>query len=87
VQSFKKIAILANTTLFILFGRGIDGTLSTSMFTIDVSNISSIAYIANYGALNNSTESSQQDNSGLSKGAIGGIAAGCVIVVSSSIYL
>lgn len=31
-----------------MFGRGLDGTLSPSLLTLDVSNVSNITYTANY---------------------------------------
>lgn len=59
------------------------------MLTIDVANASNIIYRSTYGDIVNNTttptETTETVNiasSGLSKGAVGGIAAGCVIIVS-----
>jgi hypothetical protein len=79
-----------------LFGKGLSGGFAdNAILTIDVSNPSNIRYTATYMANTNantntnSTGSTGSSNStviggpeGLSKGAIGGIAAGSVIGVS-----
>lgn len=85
---------MVNTTLFILFGRGLDGALNPSMLTIDVTSVSNITYTSIFAApgmipanstSNNNTagpDNSNVSSNGLSKGAIGGIAAGCTLGVS-----
>ncbi|KAG2236084.1 hypothetical protein INT48_006100 [Thamnidium elegans] len=85
---FSHSAVLVDTTLFILFGRGVDGALNPSLLTIDVASASNIIYTANYvsnSTDNNSNESSSNESNsngsgGLSKGAIGGIAAGAIVI-------
>ncbi|KAI9273451.1 hypothetical protein EDC94DRAFT_594918 [Helicostylum pulchrum] len=74
---FSHSAVLVDTTLFILFGRGIDGALTPSLITIDVSSASNILYTPNY-ASNGATNSNK--SGGLSKGAIGGITAGAIVI-------
>lgn len=84
------IAVLVNTTLFILFGKGLNGELNPSLLSIDVANVANISYTAIFNAPsgavapptnNNSTD--PQSSSGLSSGAIGGIVAGVVVAVST----
>ncbi|KAI9273474.1 hypothetical protein EDC94DRAFT_195963 [Helicostylum pulchrum] len=85
---FSHSAVLVDTTLFILFGRGVDGALNPSLLTINVADASNISYTANY--VSNSTDNNSNDSSsnkpdsnesgGLSKGAIGGIAAGAIVI-------
>ncbi|KAI8080979.1 hypothetical protein BDF21DRAFT_493291 [Thamnidium elegans] len=85
---FSHSAVLVDTTLFILFGRGVDGALNPSLLTIDVASASNIIYTANYvsnSTDNNSNESSSNESNsngsgGLSKGAVGGIAAGAIVI-------
>lgn len=90
---------MVDSTLFVLFGRGLDGSLNPSLLTLDVSNATSIAYVANYnpsagntnnsttfnGTSSNSTSSGEINgaSTGLSKGAVAGIAVGCVIIVNT----
>ncbi|KAG2230225.1 hypothetical protein BDF21DRAFT_490689 [Thamnidium elegans] len=85
---FSHSAVLVDSTLFILFGRGLDGTLNPSLLTIDVTSISNIVYTATYIAsaisntpnnTTNNTIPNSKESSGLSKGAIGGIAAGSIV--------
>lgn len=79
-----------DSTLFILFGRGLDGSLNPSLLTIDVTSASNIFYAATYivpttsNTTNNATNNTATDtkeSEGLSKGAIGGIAAGSIVAV------
>lgn len=78
------IAILVNTTLFILFGKGADGTLQQSMIAFDVANVSTITYSATFGAPSSSPSNSSGLSSGQNKGGIiGGIVAGVVVAVNS----
>jgi uncharacterized membrane-anchored protein len=92
------IAVLVDSTLFILFGKGLSGSFAeNAILTIDVSNPSSIRYSEIYKAnvnINNGTGNTYTNNStdgsneeGLSKGAIGGIAAGSVVGVGFCVYL
>lgn len=60
-----SIAVLINTTLYVLFGRNVD--------TVKVSGSE---------AKNNTNTETSSSTTGLSKGAIGGIAGGAAIVVS-----
>lgn len=39
---------MVDSTLFILFGRGIDGTFSSYLITIDVTSASNIVYTSSY---------------------------------------
>ncbi|CAO3688194.1 unnamed protein product [Rhizopus stolonifer] len=82
------IAVLVNTTLFIIFGRDINGSPSPNLLTFDVSDISNIQYISEYPL--DSTDSSNSTGSGsyagyaqssLTGGAKAGIAVGCVVGV------
>ncbi|GAA5806733.1 hypothetical protein MFLAVUS_000081 [Mucor flavus] len=82
---FSHSAVLVDNTLFILFGRGVDGTLNPSLITMNVANASNIFYTASY--VSNSTDNNLNDSSssrpksgGLSKGAIGGISAGAIVI-------
>lgn len=74
------VAILVNDTLVVLFGKGLDGTLQPSMLMVDVGNVTNLSYTATFGPANDNTE--QKPPTGLSKGAIGGIAAGVIILVT-----
>ncbi|KAI9273460.1 hypothetical protein EDC94DRAFT_580422 [Helicostylum pulchrum] len=56
---------------------GADGVLNPSLITLDVSSVSNILYAPNY-ASNAVTDSNKSD--GLSKGAIGGITAGAIVI-------
>ncbi|KAG2236993.1 hypothetical protein INT48_001760, partial [Thamnidium elegans] len=83
-HSGTNYSVLVDTTLFILFGRGVDGVLDPSLLTIDVANATNIFYTTTYAS--NKTTNSNEPNStnstqpgGLSKGAIGGIVAGSVV--------
>ncbi|KAI9273456.1 hypothetical protein EDC94DRAFT_676936 [Helicostylum pulchrum] len=83
---FSHSAVLVNSTLFILFGRGYTGDLSYSLLTIDVSDASNIiytdTYISNAAATTNTTTDTTQNSneSGeLSAGVIGGISAGSIV--------
>ncbi|GAA5806813.1 hypothetical protein MFLAVUS_000161 [Mucor flavus] len=58
---FSHSAVLVDTTLFILFGRGADGKLNPSLLTIDVGNASNILYTAIY--VSNTTSNSSDSNS------------------------
>lgn len=88
---FTHASVLVNTTLFILFGKGLNGDLNPSLLSIDIANVANISYTAIFNApsgavvppTNNNTTTSPSDpeSSGLSKGAIGGIAAGIVVAV------
>ncbi|KAI7895983.1 uncharacterized protein EV154DRAFT_598922 [Mucor mucedo] len=104
---FSHSALVVNSTLFILFGRGPEGNLIPSMLGINVANASNVTYTSIYNAnvpkdMNNTNITSDRhtddvdeafpkstpaespteiESNGLSKGAIGGIAAGCVILV------
>lgn len=76
--------------MFILFGKNLGGILSPSIVTIDVANVSNIFYTATLNL--NSTEAAPEvktntdpSSPGLSKGAIGGIAAGAAAVGVSTI--
>lgn len=76
--------------LFILFGRSDSGDLGFPLLTIDVSNVSNIVYTDTYVSTTNVTTNTTTDptinsteSGGLSKGAIGGIAAGAVVAVST----
>ncbi|GAA5805991.1 hypothetical protein HPULCUR_011518 [Helicostylum pulchrum] len=85
-------AVLVDTTLFILFGKGADGELTSSVITIDVSNVSDIFYTTSFvsnttddSSIPNSNDSNSNDynskeSDGLSKEAIGGIVAGSIVV-------
>ncbi|GAA5796963.1 hypothetical protein HPULCUR_002341 [Helicostylum pulchrum] len=61
---FSHSAVLVNTTLFILFGRGADGKLNPSLLTIDVANVSNILYTAIYApnTAGNSSDSNSNDS-------------------------
>ncbi|KAG2201994.1 hypothetical protein INT47_000533 [Mucor saturninus] len=104
---FSHSALVVNSTLFILFGRGPEGNLIPSMLGLNVSNVLNVTYTSIYNAnvpkdMNNTNITSDRHtddvdeafpkstpaespteikSDGLSKGAIGGIAAGCVILV------
>ncbi|CAO3618088.1 unnamed protein product [Mucor hiemalis] len=81
---FSHSSILVNTTLFILFGKGSDGTLQQSMIAFDVSNVSSIAYSATFGAPLNDSSTSNNNHAASSQnkgGIIGGVVAGAVVAV------
>ncbi|KAG2201998.1 hypothetical protein INT47_000537 [Mucor saturninus] len=58
---FTHSAVLVDSTLFVLFGRGIDGTFSPSLITIDVSDATNIAYKSSY-SLSNSTLNNATNN-------------------------
>ncbi|GAA5806747.1 hypothetical protein MFLAVUS_000095 [Mucor flavus] len=62
---FSHSAVLVDSTLFILFGRGVDGALNPSLLTIDVANATHIAYTANYASntTTNTTTNSNEPNS------------------------
>lgn len=93
---FCNIAVLVNNTLFFLFGKGLNGNNNPSMFTIDVTSVTNISYVSIFNAAtdavvpsNNNATNGTTDNTGpiykaagLSKGVVGGIAAGCVVLVS-----
>ncbi|KAI9273458.1 hypothetical protein EDC94DRAFT_655364 [Helicostylum pulchrum] len=83
---FSHSAVLVNSTLFILFGRGYTGDLSYSLLTIDVSDASNIIYTDTYtsnaaATTNATTDTTENSNKsgGLSAGAIGGISAGSIV--------
>ncbi|KAI8081051.1 hypothetical protein BDF21DRAFT_451946 [Thamnidium elegans] len=88
---FSHSAVLVDSTLFILFGRGADGALNPSLLTIDVASVSNIIYTATYTSDttsnsndpnlsdSNSNDSNSKGSAGLSKGSVGGITAGSVV--------
>ncbi|KAG2236083.1 hypothetical protein INT48_006099 [Thamnidium elegans] len=87
-------AVLVDSTLFILFGRGDTGDLGYPILTIDVSDVSNIVYTDTYVSTTNTTTNTNSDidvNSkgpgGLSKGAIGGITAGVIVICLGIIAL
>ncbi|KAG2236066.1 hypothetical protein INT48_006082, partial [Thamnidium elegans] len=75
-----------DTTLFILFGRGVDGALNPSLLTIDVASASNIIYTANYvsNSTSNLNDSNSNGSGGLSKGTVGGIATGSIVFVGKN---
>lgn len=82
--------MLVDTTLFILFGIGINNTFASSIMTFNVKDIRNITYTSIYYGnttqpltpFDNTTMKKNGASSGLSKGEIGGIITGCVILVS-----
>lgn len=72
---------MVNNTLFVLFGKGLDGTLQSSMLLVDVADIANISYTAAFGAAKG-TQSDNPSSTGLSKGAVGGIVAGVIFLVT-----
>lgn len=80
-MTFNLIAVLVNNTLVVLFGKGLDGTLQPSILMVDVGNVANLSYTATFDLANNILKEKPQQT-GLSKGAIGGIAAGTIILVS-----
>ncbi|KAI9273454.1 hypothetical protein EDC94DRAFT_676934 [Helicostylum pulchrum] len=94
---FSHSAVLVDTTLFILFGRGIDGALNPSLLTIDVSNATHIIYTADYASnittisnesnsnKTNSTESNsnESDPSEHTSNESGGLSAGVIGGISA----
>ncbi|KAI8080980.1 hypothetical protein BDF21DRAFT_493292 [Thamnidium elegans] len=85
---FSHSAVLVDTTLFILFGRGVDGALNPSLLTIDVASASNIIYTANYvsNSTSNLNDSNSNGSGGLSKGTVGGIATGSIVFVGFGYY-
>lgn len=74
--NFKKIqlaVLVDNTSLFILFGLTKEMTTTNTMLILDIRNISSLEFSETYPL---------SGSSGLSKGAIAGIAVGVVVLVS-----
>lgn len=62
--------MLVDTTLFILFGKGLDGTLNPSLLTIDIGDVKNITYTPIYhGAADTSNDAG---NSGTNNGGSGG---------------
>ncbi|CAO3702904.1 unnamed protein product [Rhizopus stolonifer] len=76
---FGHSAVLVNTTLFILFGRDINGNPTPNLMTFDVANISNINYATTYPV--DSTDENESINNLLSVGAKIGIAIGVILVV------
>ncbi len=85
------IAVLVNTTLFILFGKDINGSPSPNLLTFDISNIANIQYTTTYPFISPDSSSGNSSGSsgitpnmgnfqsnGLSGGAKAGIAIGVV---------
>lgn len=54
---------MVDSTLFVLFGRGIDGTFSPSLITIDVSDATNIAYKSSYSLSNGTLNNAANNNS------------------------
>ncbi|KAI9263785.1 hypothetical protein BY458DRAFT_514389 [Sporodiniella umbellata] len=84
---FGHSPVLVNTTLFIIFGKDLNGYPNPNLLTFDISNISNIHYTATYPSVvapintpnsTNVPKSLDGDNS-LSSGAKAGIAVGCVL--------
>lgn len=72
-----------NTTLFIWFGKDVNGDLSNSILSIDVSNPSDIIYTDMYPANKTRAVTPDPNNfEGLSGGAIRGIVAAVVSIES-----
>ncbi|RCI01671.1 hypothetical protein CU098_009612 [Rhizopus stolonifer] len=77
-----------NTTLFIIFGKDLNGSPNPNLLTFDISNISNIQYTSTYPLQDTDTTSSnsttqQGTTSSLSGGAKAGIAIGCVVGVAA----
>lgn len=65
------LAVLVNTTLFILFGKDINGSPSPNLLTFDISNTSNIQYTTTYPFISpDSSSSSSSNNSSGSSGII-----------------
>ncbi|KAI9263784.1 hypothetical protein BY458DRAFT_556941 [Sporodiniella umbellata] len=98
---FGHSPVLVNTTLFILFGKDLNGSPSPNLLTFDVSDVSNIHYTAIYPPVDNKdkggnstgTHGSDDPNSssGLSSGAKAGIAVGSVVgaavIISGALLL
>ncbi|CAO3618092.1 unnamed protein product [Mucor hiemalis] len=77
---YSHSSVLVNSTLFILFGKGSDGTLLSSIMAFDVANVTNLSYSATFGTEISSTTQNPRA-APLSNGAIGGIAAGAAVVL------
>ncbi|KAG1461281.1 hypothetical protein G6F56_005763 [Rhizopus delemar] len=75
---FGHSAVLVNTTLFILFGKDLNGNPTPNLLTFDVANVSNIEYTPTYPL--NPTEKSSSAKV-LSDAALAGIITGAVILV------
>ncbi|KAG1303594.1 hypothetical protein G6F64_009943 [Rhizopus arrhizus] len=93
---FAHTAVLVNTTLFILFGKDINGSPSPNSLTFDISNIANIQYTTTYPFISPDSSSGNSSGSsgiipnmgspqsnGLSGGAKAGIAIGVVAGVAA----
>ncbi|CAO3616362.1 unnamed protein product [Mucor hiemalis] len=93
---FLHNSVLVNTTLYILFGKNLNGDLTPSILTIDVTSVSNISYVdtviapvisvtpdSKNGTIPTNPEQSPPQPKGLGQGAIGGIAGGAAAVVST----
>ncbi|KAG1043422.1 hypothetical protein G6F43_011655 [Rhizopus delemar] len=67
---FAHAAVLVNTTLFILFGKDINGSPSPNLLTFDISNTSNIQYTTTYPFISPDSSSSSSNNSSGSSGII-----------------
>ncbi|RCH78239.1 hypothetical protein CU098_006569, partial [Rhizopus stolonifer] len=72
--------VLVNTTLFILFGRDINGNPTPNLMTFDVANVSNIEYTPTYPLL---LTEKKPDVQTLSGGVLVAIIAGAIILASS----
>ncbi|GAA5811628.1 hypothetical protein MFLAVUS_005068 [Mucor flavus] len=70
---YHSAVLVDNTSLFILFGLTKEMTTTNTMLILDIRNISSLEFSETYPL---------SGSSGLSKGAIAGIAVGVVVLVS-----
>ncbi|KAI7888333.1 uncharacterized protein EV154DRAFT_517978 [Mucor mucedo] len=82
---FSHSTVLVNSTLFVLFGRGLDGSLNPSMLTLNVADATKIAYTSVYRAdgqyeLEADETHPPAASTGLSTGATAGIGAGCGVL-------
>lgn len=59
---------MVDSTLFILFGRGIDGTFSSSLIIIDVADASDIAYQSSYSLSVNTLGNAAGNHTGTNTG-------------------
>ncbi|CAO3702903.1 unnamed protein product [Rhizopus stolonifer] len=76
---FGHSAVLVNTTLFILFGRDINGNPTPNLMTFDVANISTIEYTPTYPLL---LTEKKPDVQILSDAVLAIIIAGAIILAS-----
>lgn len=91
------IAVLVNTTLFIMFGLAVYNSPLDDIIVMSVNDVNNLyfpdtfPYIeqikpASNASSNSTSAGNLNDGSSLSTGAIAGIAVACIIVVSASTY-